>query len=75
MNMLFIADTPKHNRVKTDLNISVKTVNCTTSSNAKVSDRYTKHTRKSSCREMSNQEISDSWGTIIDSQQTFDKGI
>jgi len=49
MNMLFIADTPKHNRVKTDLNISVKTVNCTISSNAKVSDRYTKHTRKSSC--------------------------
>lgn len=73
--MLFIADTPKHSRVKTDLNISVKTVNCTTSSNAKVSDRYTKHTRKSSFREVSNQDISDSWGTIMDSQQALDKGI
>jgi len=47
MNMLFIADTPKHNRVQTDTNISVKN-NTTISSNAKVSDRYTKHTRNKS---------------------------
>jgi len=63
--MLFIADTPKHNRVKTDVNIQVKN-NTTISSNAKVSDRYTKHNRgKSLLNQTTNQEISDSWGTMI----------